>query len=174
MNTDRIEQLLSRYYDGLTTEDEERSLKRYFREAEVPVRWQQDKEFFAALEDEPEVPQGLEARLMRSIDEWEAQEKQTSRARQTNALRRLILWSGSVAAGLLILFSVHTNLDRPSTQKDTCATPEEAYAQTQYALTMLSTHLNKGMEGVRTAQLTVQKVEDQVNQQLNFTNYSQQ
>ncbi len=167
MNVHEIERLLARYYDGQTNEAEERQLKRFFAEADVPGHLQREKEILLALQAEAEdVPDGLEERLSRCIDEWETRERRTLTVQKHHRLRRL-QWIGSIAASVLILFSVGLFLDRPSTPKDTCTTPEEAYIHAQRALTLLSTNLNRGMDELRTVQLTTERIQKQVNNQLN-------
>lgn len=57
-----------------------------------------------------------------------------------------------------------------SAPQDTCATPEEAYAQAQKALIMLSSSLNKGIEKVESVQEATGKIQENVNEQLNRLN----
>lgn len=166
MNVNDIEKLLARYYDGQTNEAEEQELKRFFAQTEVPEHLQREKALFLALQAEADVPDGLEERLSRCIDEWETHERHTLTVKRHRRIRRL-QWIGSIAASVLILFSVGLLLDRPSTPKDTCATPEEAYVHAQHALTLLSTNLNRGMDELRTVQMTTQRIQEQVNNQLN-------
>lgn len=85
-----------------------------------------------------------------------------------------IQWLGSIAASLLLLFSVGMYLYKPSAPKDTCATPEEAYMQAQKALVMLSSRLNKGMEEVETVQEATGKIRENVYEQLNRINNTKQ
>ena len=80
-------------------------------------------------------------------------------------------WIGSIAASLLILLSVGLYLYKPyPAPQDTCATPEEAYAQAQKALIMLSSSLNKGIEKVESVQEATGKIQENVNEQLNRLN----
>ena len=46
MNTERINELLERYYEALTTEAEEEELKRFFIEGEVPAHLMGERELF--------------------------------------------------------------------------------------------------------------------------------
>lgn len=48
--------------------------------------------------------------------------------------------------------------------------PEEAYAQAQKALIMLSSSLNKGIEKVESVQEATGKIQENVNEQLNRLN----
>ncbi len=49
MKVNEIEQLLTRYYDGETSETEEKELKRFFTEEDVPAHLLAEKEIFMQL-----------------------------------------------------------------------------------------------------------------------------
>ena len=141
-----IEALLEHYYDAQTSEAEEQRLKDFFLHEEVPVHLQAEKEMFLQLQA-TDVPEGLEERLSQSIDRW---------GKKHRTLR--LQWIGSIAASLLLLFGAGWYLQEPP-RKDTCATPEEAYAEAQRALVMFSTALNKGMKQMDTLHETTERVE---------------
>lgn len=167
---DKIEQLLERYYDGLTSEAEEKELKCYFEQADVPPHLLTEKQFFCQMDAaSPPVPEGLEDRLNASIDRWDSQERRSMKVKRGIRLRRL-QWAGSIAASLLLLFSIGVYLHIPQKPKDTCATPEEAYAQAQKALTMFSSALNKGIAEMETAQTVAIRMQENINEQLNRIN----
>ena len=141
-----IEALLERYYDAQTSEAEEKQLKDFFLHEEVPPHLQAEKEMFLQLQVS-EVPEGLEERLAQSIDRW---------GKKHRTLR--LQWIGSIAASLLLLFGAGWYLQEPP-RKDTCATPEEAYAEAQRALVIFSTALNKGMKQMDVLHETTERVE---------------
>lgn len=178
MKVSDIEKLLVRYYDGDTTEAEEKELKQFFTEEDVPAHLLAEKELFLqiAAQPEPKVPEGLEDKLSHQIDEWETRERREIKVKKHTRIIRM-QWIGSVAASLLILFSVGMYMYKPHTptnQQDTCATPEEAYAEAQKALLMFSSTLNKGIKQVEAAQETTEKMQENVNQQLNRINTLEQ
>ena len=141
-----IEALLERYYDAQTSEAEEQRLKDFFLHEEVPAHLQAEKEMFLQLQVSA-VPEGIEERLSQSIDRW---------GKKQRTLR--LQWIGSIAASLLLLFGAGWYLqDTP--RKDTCATPEEAYAEAQKALVMFSTALNKGMKQMDALHETTERME---------------
>ena len=147
MKVNEIEQLLVRYYDGETNEAEEKELKKFFA---------------------PETPEGLESKLSGLIDEWDTRERRTMKIKKRTRIIRL-QWMGSIAASLLLLFSVGMYLYKPYTSptpQDTCASPAEAYAEAQKALLMFSSALNKGVQQVETVHETTEKIQENVNQQL--------
>ena len=141
-----IDALLERYYDAQTSEAEEQRLKDFFLHEEVPAHLQAEKEMFLQLQA-TDVPEGLEERLSQSIDRW---------GKKHRTLR--LQWIGSIAASLLLLFGAGWYLQEPP-RKDTCATPEEAYAEAQKALVMFSTALNKGMKQMDALHETTERVE---------------
>ena len=172
MKVNEIERLLARYYDGETSETEEKELKRFFTEEDVPAHLLAEKEIFMQLAAHlaPEIPEGLESRLSRKIDEWDTGERRTLKIKKHTRTLRL-QWIGSIAASLLILLSVGLYLYKPyPAPQDTCATPEEAYVQAQKALIMLSSSLNKGIEKVESVQEATGKIQENVNEQLNRLN----
>lgn len=154
-----IEALLERYYDAQTSESEERQLKDFFLHEEVPAHLQAEKEMFLQLRA-TDVPEGLEERLSQSIDRW---------GKKHRTLR--LQWIGSIAASLLLLFGAGWYLQEDTPRKDTCATPEEAYAEAQRALVMFSAALNKGMKQMDALHETTGRVEKILtfNQPLNNT-----
>lgn len=141
-----IETLLERYYDAQTSEAEERMLKDFFLHEEVPIHLMAEKEMFLQLQA-PKIPEELEDRLSQSIDQW---------GKKHRTLR--LQWIGSIAASLLLLFGAGWYLQEP-TRKDTCSTPEEAYAEAQRALVIFSTALNKGMKQMDALHETTERVE---------------
>ena len=132
MNTHEIKELLNRFYEGQTTEEEERTLHRYSELAE-------EKAFFSQLP----TAEGLEQRISRHIDQLAAQGKNTRRAH--------VRWIAGIAASILLLVSAGlyfaTNRPDPFYQ-DTYDTPEEAYATTEKAITLLATNVNKGLKSI--------------------------
>ena len=141
-----IEALLERYYDAQTSEAEEQRLKDFFLH-EVPAHLQAEKEMFLQLQA-TDVPEGLEERLSQSIDRW---------GKKHRTLR--LQWIGSIAASLLLLFGAGWYLQDDTPRKDTCTTPEEAYAEAQKALVMFSTALNKGMKQMDALHETTERME---------------
>lgn len=174
MRVNEIEKLLTRYYNGETTEAEEQELKRFFAEEEVPAHLWTEQQIFRQLDatTEPAVPAHLSRKLEGWIDQWETQERREQKLKRHT--RRLHLqWIGSIAASVILLFSVGIYLHQqhaPLTPQDTCATPEEAYAQAQKALIKLSVSLNKGIDKMESMQETTEKIQENVNEQLNRIN----
>lgn len=160
-----IEDLLECYYNAQTTEAEEQWLKNFFSHEDVPPHLQKEKEMFLQLQN-IQIPKGLEERLSKQIDQWATQERFV----QKNPRRRTLQWIGSIAASLLILFSIGWCFHAPQPRKDTCATPEEAYIHTEKALMMFAQALNKGVKQMEVIQESTEKVERNIQKQLNKLN----
>ena len=116
MKVNEIEELLVRYYDGETNEAEEKELKEFFAQADVPAHLLAEKRLFMQLasQPEPETPEGLESKLSGLIDEWDTHERRTTKIKKHTRIIHL-QWVGSIAASLLILFSVGMYLYKPYT-----------------------------------------------------------
>lgn len=165
MNADRINELLERYYNAETTETEEKELKRFFTEEEVPAHLLGEKEMFLQLlaVADASTPEGLEERLSQSIDQWEELERKA----RILPLR----WMSGIAASLLVLVTFGWYMYEPRPiRKDTCATPEEAYMHAQQALALFSDALSKGKKQMETAHATTTRVERTIQEQFNKIN----
>lgn len=126
MKVNEIERLLTRYYDGETSETEEKELKRFFTEEDVPAHLLAEKEIFMQLaaQPAPEIPEGLESRLSRKIDQWDTGERRTLKIKTYTGPP--LAMDRSIAASLLILLSVGLYLYKPyPAPQDTCATPKK-------------------------------------------------
>lgn len=174
---DEIKSLLKAYYEGSTSMEEERYLYDFFCQTDVPDEFSADKELFLSLfsmKSHSEVPFGLEARMATCIDGWEQSEQADSVCVRSTPRRIFLRRCMEIAAGLLLVFSVGTYLDHNSRfrplPKDTCASPEEAYAEAQKALLLFSHSLNKGLTQVEKAEETTEKVRGIVEKHVNNLN----
>ena len=171
MNTERINELLERYYEALTTEAEEEELRRCFAEGEVPAHLMGERELFlqlqAAASGEVSVPDGLEERLETAIDGWAAQEED-GRSRRGHIYQLRLM--GRVAAAILALLAFGWYLYEPiPMRKDTCATPEEAYAEAHEALMQFALALDRGTQQIAMVHSTTEKIEESISEYLTLT-----
>lgn len=169
MNTERINELLDRYYEALTTEAEEKELKLFFSQGEVPIHLMREKEIFMQLQEVGAgvtIPEDLEERLSVAIDSWEAQEEVAKKNRRIYTLR----WVGSIAASLLVIiaFSWYQHEANPM-QRDTFATPEEAYVEAHNALMQFAMALDKGAQQLAIVHSTTAKIEENISEYLTLT-----
>lgn len=71
IKTEEIKRLLDRYYDGMTTEEEEKALHTYFNGSDIDASLTEERIFFTALQSsECPTPAGMEERLSRQISQW--------------------------------------------------------------------------------------------------------
>ena len=162
-----IEELLERYYNAQTSEVEEQRLKDFFFNEDIPLHLLKEKEIFLQLRA-AQIPDGLEEKLSNQIDKCAIQERLVMKTPQ----RKTLQWIGSIAASLLILFGMSWYFnDVPSNyRKDTCASLEEAYVHTEKALMMFAQALNKGVKQIEVIQESTNKVEKNIQKQLNKFN----
>ena len=168
MNTERINKLLERYYEALTTEAEEEELRRFFAEGEVPAHLMGEKELFLQLQAasaEAVVPEGLEDRLSDAIDGWAAQEEEKNR-RHGRVYR--LRWIGGIAASIVVILAFGWHLYEPA-RRDTFATPEEAYAEAHEALMQFALALERGTQQIAMVHSTTEKIEESINEYLTLT-----
>lgn len=92
----KIDELLNKYFEGETSCEEERELRRYFTEANaIPEHLQMYRPLFACLDKEAKAHQSL------------PQEAENKKAKTRHLIpRRLYYTIGSIAAGLLILVGI--------------------------------------------------------------------
>ena len=135
MESDKINALLEKYFEGETTIAEENELKKYFSSAGVAPHVQQYQPLFGYYTSETK--QNFEPKLVL----------------QSNKNRKMS-WL-AVAASLVVLLGVgiytFNNVSNDKTNKElgTYNDPEEAFRATQKALAMLSNHVNVGIESIQ-------------------------
>ena len=156
-NYNHIEKLVECYYNAETSEQEEQELKDFFRHEEIPPHLLAEKEMFLQLQAS-DTPEGMEERLGNLIDQWELSEQKTQKKRHIFHLQ----WIGSIAASLLLVIGISLYQQEPQ-RKDTCATPEEAYAHAEKALIMFSEALNKGIRPMKNIEKTNGNIRKQIN-----------
>ena len=97
----KIEELIDRYFEGQTSCNEERELRRFFTQENIPESLQVYRPLFACLDQE--------AKAFR---------KESIPAKKLSFHRRFIYMTGGIAAGLLLLIGI------AGTQRYLHATPD--------------------------------------------------
>ena len=113
------------------------------------------------------IPEGLEERLSKKIDEWEKKEKQTAR----HILLPRALRYTAVAASIALVFGVGFHYLRQNepvnfAEQDTYQDPVKAQQEAERALNLLAINLNKGMGHLERAKALSEKTEQTLNEQL--------
>ncbi|MCV9928984.1 hypothetical protein OIU83_15065 [Flavobacterium sp. LS1R49] len=137
MESDRIEIILEKYFQGETTIAEENELKSYFSSSNVAQHLEQYKPVFGYFS------QAKEHRLTQEIP--------------LQTKKRNVAWLSIAASAALLLgigsyfYFNNTNKTPVVAQSDlgTYDNPEEALAATQKALAMVSHNVNTGIESVQ-------------------------
>lgn len=89
----KIDELLNKYFEGETSCDEERDLRRFFTEEQVPEDLEMYRPLFVCLDEEAKAHQSHQHE-MKEVN------------KQLSYRRRLYYIMGSIAAGLLLLIGV--------------------------------------------------------------------
>ena len=124
-----IEKLLEKYFDAATSTAEENILKEYFSSLDVAPHLEQYRPMFGYFVNE-------------STQKFEKTVPLKPRKRNVKWL--------SIAASLVIMFSLFALFNRQSAQGNELGTyenPEIAFKETQKALNMLSNQVNVGISG---------------------------
>ncbi|MDK2772074.1 MAG: hypothetical protein KYX68_07605 [Flavobacterium sp.] len=131
MELRRIEILLEKYFEGNTNITEEKELKAYFSSDLVVPELEQLKPMFVNFQNQKEI------QFTKSLP---------LQPRKRNYVK----WIG-VAASLVALFGtlLYFNYNQNSNPSlGTFSSPEEALVETQKALEMVSSEMNKGVESM--------------------------
>lgn len=162
MKNEYIELLLNKFYSGETSPQEEEQLTEFFRQENLPEKWDKDKEMILALSDyAPEVPQQLEQKMSAFIDSLE---KSSSVNKKTYPIRKLWYSIASIAAVALLVIGLGIwNSSPKKTNKqllaDTFQTPDEAQEATIEALQLFAHHFSKGIEPLKKAEQQIEETQ---------------
>ncbi len=158
MKTEEVKHLLQRYFEGESTDAEERSLESYFQSGNVDQEVAEYAEFFggiaelAAVADDPTI----EEDVMNYILETENREKTRYRT----------MWktvTGIAASIIVVLGGFLFFQEQQHTSTDTFKDPEKAYAYAEQTLQFVSGKYNKGLaelsnfDKLRTAKEPIKK-----------------
>lgn len=184
--------LLDRYYQGISTPEEEAALTEYLchRSAEeLQPDLHNDARLFAELSSlrsayndqldqtaERQLPAGFEQRLQAHIDHLADNtpraplaENPSRPAESRPALRRQ-LTAASIAAVIVLavaIFSRQSPSDAP-VFADTCSSPQEAEIQMTRALSLLQAHSSDGLEQARSHAAHAAQIEHTADRFLRF------
>jgi len=120
MESGRIERLIEKYLEAETSLEEEKVLREYFSQSDVPVHLEQYKELFNYF----------------TMSSFESLEKPISLPRKTYNLNWL-----SIAAIAILFVGIFSIYQKDLNEKEQARL---AYVETQKALDLISFNLNKG------------------------------
>lgn len=149
MNLKEIEDLLKKYYEGATTLEEEKCLKNYFNNENVPDYLYLHKEQFrfyeyAQAEDPSQRKGNTEKEISNLINNENINRRYAKK-------RRIYYTISGIAASILIFLGVYfqfiaNNNNSEYTIENTYEDPEKAYAEAKKALMLVSEKLNAGVQ----------------------------
>jgi hypothetical protein len=140
MNEEELKRLIEKYYNGTSTDGEERALREWFSINRAPAGYEIEKEIFGFYMEAGEVPEpsaDFEAGIMKAID-------RSIENKRSTRLRRAIVPILSAAAGLLILAGSYFFFIHSAEPEDTFKDPAIAYAETVKILLDVSSRINRG------------------------------
>jgi hypothetical protein len=144
MNEEELKRLTEKYYNGESTEDEEKALRDFFRKGNIPEGYEAEKLIFSYYTESASLPEpsiGFEARILAGID---ASESKTGSLKTKKYLLPLL----SAAAGVLILIGSYFFFTGRTSVGDTFTDPQLAYAETMKILRDVSSQLNRGAQAL--------------------------
>lgn len=143
MNTNDINKLLAKYYEGSTSNAEEQKLKEYFNSNELADEHKHLKPWFEYLKEESRQTlhdENFETTL------WDKLEEKENRGRKIVPL----YWISAAAATILLLLAIF--MEQPSWEETTPMAKHDmnkerqlAYAATKNTLMFVSGKLNQGL-----------------------------
>jgi len=160
-----IELLLNKFYEGVSSPEEERLLMEYFlNEENVDERWKDEQQLFRLLHDtQIQVPADVSKKLEESIMQFDAPPKFIP------LRRKWYYWISSAAAVALLCIGLFFAIRKqePPKMTDTFSDPKEAALVAQQTLAYMSAQLNKGIDKVADANQEFEKVNQLLNKHLN-------
>ena len=180
MKAENIKTLLDRFYNGESTEEQEKLLLEYFQHGKVADELAEEKEIFLQLylsQDYIEVPAGLEGKINDLIDELASKEdKRTIALNSVNKRRQFITRIRVAAACIAIIIATTVFIDyrltpEPPTivqvtPQDTYTDPTQAYLEARKALMEVSANFNKGIGQLASVEKDIDKTNDILNKSI--------
>jgi len=141
METKEVKRLLQLYFNGESSDQDERTLEMYFQSENIADEVNEYAEFFGGISElaNENNDSSIEEDIMNYILEHEHREK--------TKYRQMWRWVTSVAATIIIVlgsFLIYQQ-QHQAPFKDTFDDPDEAYAYAEQTLQFVSSKYNKGL-----------------------------
>ena len=162
MELKKIKALLSDYYEGKTSREDELKLMNFFRHSEVPLEMEDDRLLFISMFEasSEEIPdKHFDEKLIAAIEQHD-QGKRPAR------IKKIIYTMSGIAAGLLVIFGSYFLLVEQVNDiayDDGEYTIEEtmlAYKEAKNALMLVSMVMNTGTEQLQTLSKITEATQD--------------
>ena len=145
MKEDELNRLLEKYYNGESTEEEERTLKDFFTNSDSIKGYETEKKIFGFFSEESNIPELSPDFEMKLIGEIDAYERKTKLFTQ----KRFIYSVLSTVAALLFAVTSYFFLFNKEENFDTYSDPKIAYNETVRILFNISSQLNRGNKALK-------------------------
>ena len=180
MNIEQIKSLLSRFYEGQTTPEEERLLAAYLHREDVPEELQEDKQLFLMLAQisDKKMPADIAEEITAFVNNLGQMEKEPNLS--DSKQRKGIIYRLKtppkmfyrVAATVAILIAIGGGIIAYQRQtdpfRDTCKTPEEAAAELHKANAMIAKASQQCLAPTRNAFEQVEDTKEIINKHITF------
>jgi hypothetical protein len=142
MSSQKIEKILEKYFHGETSLTEERTLREFFRQEELPPHLAELKDQFSMLDPESEasLPDDFDNALFAEINNQDRKSKASKRA--------VLYYISGVAATILIIVTVFIRFD-PFVGNQTKSQEELAFEEASRILYYVSTKFNQGADPLK-------------------------
>ena len=186
MTIEQIKSLLSRFYEGQTTPDEERQLADFFRREDVPEDLQQDKQLFLMLAQisDQEMPTDIAEEITAFVNNLGQTEKKPvlSEVKQRKGIiyrlktppKMFYRVAATVAILLAIGGGMFVHQQRTFATdpfRDTCKTPEEAAREILYANDIINRSLAPFRQSANMATEQVNEMNKTIQTATRYINY---
>lgn len=160
MELKEVKQILQKYFEGTSSEQEEQLLTDYFNSQTVAPELKPYQSLFTGLSElsAERRDEGLEEEIMDYILEKETRDKTHHRW----------LWQSisGIAAALLVALLAVNLYTNDSQWEDSFSDPDQAYAEAVSVLQYMAGHYQKGMEGLEPVQ-KINRASQPLNKSLN-------
>lgn len=178
-NQNKIIELLNLYYDGKTTIEQEQTLTKYFsEETDIPEELLAERDLIMAMREtvDVEIPAKLEEELVNHIDKLDRKEQ----FRNSSWIKRFGI--PAIAASIIIAIAIGAFLTYSpidpinnnvvannqliaanTTRYDEVTNIDVAYQETEKALMLLSSKLNKSGHGLAVADVKINHINHKLN-----------
>jgi hypothetical protein len=142
MKNEEIKRLTERFFDGESTEEEEKLLRALFSGGDCPAGFEAEQEYIRYCLDNTKMSMpsdGFNTRILDAVGQEAPVRKLPG---------KLIIYSSAVAASVIIFVTVYILAGNNRSYPDTYNDPEIAYAETMKILHDVSSRLNSGTKSI--------------------------
>lgn len=138
------EALIERFWAGDASLEEEHELKMRCKYGEVPEQWQDLAAYFETIDEEEEeltLGSDFDGKILGMLEE--------KKPRKVFSIKKWVLPIAAAAAVVCIVFMMPESAPEPVSEQPTEQEVQKAYKQTQEALFLISSKMNKGKSHAR-------------------------